>query len=297
MRISTSIKTADLASIDAFLNSFEQIVQTNLAAGFDALDMSFSRYTRRPSPLVEADWLDWLQKLADLNAQLDVTWSQGHAHFVDWEEVPLHDWEWHDELVRRSVVGAGLFGVKWLVIHPRTRPDYIWYSSKASLKSNLEMFNKYGEWAAEHGVKIAIENMIEKKVGRRFGSSVEELLELHERLDSDLFGICWDTGHAHMAGINQPAALHLIGKRLKALHICDNHGVEDEHLMPLAGTIDWQPIMQALVDIEYTGDLTFEVAYRDKGQHYRMYELHQQLLYETGVYLRGLARNTPTLGT
>src|SRR5699024_1181661 len=145
-----------------------------------------------------------------------------------------------------------------------------------------------GAWAAEFGVKLAFENLREKRPGRRFGSSAEELLELHDRLNSDIFGICWDTGHAHISGINQPEALRQIGNRLKALHICDYHGLKDEHLIPLAGTIDWAPIMQTLMEINYTGDFTFEVGYKDVGQHYRMYELHTQMLYETGVYLCGL---------
>ena len=71
-------------------------------------------------------------------------------------------------------------------------------------------------------------------------------------------GACWDTGHAHLAGQDQPASLRELGERLHALHIADNHGATDEHMPPFFGGIDWPPILVALREIGYDGDFTFE---------------------------------------
>jgi len=50
-----------------------------------------------------------------------------------------------------------------------------------------------------------------------------------------------------------------LGKRLKAIHVQDNKGLADDHLLPFHGTIDWKDAMSALADIGYEGDLTFEI--------------------------------------
>lgn len=289
MNISTSLRRADVSSPENFAVSFKNILTSCANAGFKVLDFNFAQYTRTASPLVESGWKDWLQQINEIVAEAGIRWSQGHAHFVNWEEEDLANWQWHDELVRRSIVGAGMMGVKTLVVHPKTYPDPAWYSRKSSLNVNLESLKKYGEWAALYDLTIAIENLSEKRVGRRFGTGPEELLELVELLDDPLFGICWDSGHAHISGINQVEALYMIGSHLKALHICDNHGGADEHLPPLAGTIEWESFMKVLREVRYSGDFTFEVIYRGSGLPHRLYDLFLETLYELGNHLLSLA--------
>jgi sugar phosphate isomerase/epimerase len=43
------------------------------------------------------------------------------------------------------------------------------------------------------------------------------------------------------------------------VHIADNKGEFDEHILPYQGTIQWEPIMKALKEIDYKGDFTYEV--------------------------------------
>lgn len=71
-------------------------------------------------------------------------------------------------------------------------------------------------------------------------------------------GICWDFGHTNEQKLNQQVALRAIGHRLKNLHINDNSGIRDEHLLPFLGTINWNDIIPVLAEIDYDGDLTFE---------------------------------------
>ena len=51
----------------------------------------------------------------------------------------------------------------------------------------------------------------------------------------------------------------MTGKRLKATHIDDNNRDGDTHLPPYFGTIRWSDVMQALRDIDYRGDFSFEL--------------------------------------
>lgn len=59
-------------------------------------------------------------------------------------------------------------------------------------------------------------------------------------LNTPLFGACWDTGHAHVAHIDQRAGILALGRRLKALHVQDGDGISDTHTAPYYGAIDWE---------------------------------------------------------
>jgi sugar phosphate isomerase/epimerase len=209
--------------------------------------------------MTQPDWEDWVKKQKEVADSLNIKWGQGHAHFFGWNGLSKDEWEWNDELVRRSIVGAGIMGVKWLVVHPGNAFDGALHSYRKSLASNIEKYKEYAEIASKHNVNIAIENMIENKIGRRYASSADELVELHDALNDPLFGICWDTGHANLNGVDQVESLRLIGKRLRALHINDNWGEKDDHLAPYFGSIKWEPILDVLNEIRYEGDFAFEI--------------------------------------
>jgi sugar phosphate isomerase/epimerase len=73
-------------------------------------------------------------------------------------------------------------------------------------------------------------------------------------------GICLDTGHANLAGVDSAAFVRAAGGRLKALHIADNLGTQDNHMLPYgAGTVAWPGVMRALRETGYNGLFNFEV--------------------------------------
>ena len=49
-----------------------------------------------------------------------------------------------------------------------------------------------------------------------------------------------------------------MGGRIKALHIHDNDGEDDEHLAPFTGSINWPAFCECMRNIGYSGDLSFE---------------------------------------
>lgn len=286
MRISTSTSIHEYVRWGSEMYyTLEDSIQACAAAGYEVLDMCFCSYSKGNGPLTQPDWQDWLQRAKDVADALELEWYQGHAHFYDWTSIRPQDREHHEELVRRSIVGAGIMGVKWLVIHPGTVRDGTWYSYTDSFRENLEAYKRYGELAAKHNVGIAIENMMETGPERRYCSSVEELLELVDELGDPMFGVCWDTGHANLAKVDQPSALRRIGSRLKALHINDNWGKDDDHLAPYFGSIAWEPILEALGEIGYSGCFTFEI---HNFLHGLPHELHGPCLrftYELGQHM------------
>ena len=90
-------------------------------------------------------------------------------------------------------------------------------------------------------------------------ATVAFLDDLNTRAGKSVFGLCLDTGHLNLLGIDPVAYIHKLGKRIKVLHIHDNNGqAEDQHLASYSGTLDFHGLMQALADVEYEGDLSFE---------------------------------------
>ena len=292
MRLSTStcIHEHVLWDYNNMYYSCEDSIKACAKAGFQVLDFNFASYSRQALPMTQPSWEDWVKRQKELSDSYHLEYSQSHAHFYGWNYIPPYAKEWDEELIRRSITGAGIIKAKWLVIHPGNIQDENGYSYKKSLDFNLEQYKKYGELASKYNVGIAIENMIKPKDGDRFAASFEDLLELIEKLNSPVFGLCWDTGHAHLDGVDQCKALKAMGKNLKALHIADNHGVLDDHVAPYFGTIVWEPIMKTLAEIGYEGDFTYEIHNFTNGLPDGMHEQLIRFAYELGTFMLNLAK-------
>lgn len=94
------------------------------------------------------------------------------------------------------------------------------------------------------------------------------LRKLLDDVNSPHLGICLDTGHLN---IYRDAEKNLIEDqgdfirsfghdRLLALHLADNDGTYDQHMMPCGrGNIDFASVAKALRAIDYTGILNYEI--------------------------------------
>lgn len=52
--------------------------------------------------------------------------------------------------------------------------------------------------------------------------------------------------------------LNLYGDKLIALHLHDNNGQEDAHVLPFTGNVNWNRIASKLEKINYTGATALE---------------------------------------
>ena len=103
-------------------------------------------------------------------------------------------------------------------------------------------------------IRICIEN-----AGDWF-RSIDALNYLLDRLDDDCFGICLDTGHLNLDDKDQRNFILKAGKRLKALHIADNEGSADQHMMPFGkGKVNFEEVVSALREINYDGLFNLEI--------------------------------------
>ena len=269
----------------------EQALDACAQGGFEVINLDFIEYSKPGQPMRENNWEDWCKRQREVADKLGLQVTYAHAPFYDWKlDQPDGD-PLYEELIRRSIRGAGIMGAKQIVFHPGSLNDDTWYSRKLSMERNIRFYQRYGELCARENLMACVENMMEPTHGRRFCSSVEELLELREALGEG-YGVCWDFGHAHMAGIDQCNALRQIGSRLTMLHLNDNFGRLDDHLAPCFGTISWTPIMRTLKEIGFEGDLVFEnfTFFDGLPEHLRVPAM--KLCYDVGVYLRDLMKES-----
>ena len=90
-------------------------------------------------------------------------------------------------------------------------------------------------------------------------SSADDLSRLIEDdLDGLNVGVCLDYGHAHLMG-DLGEAIETLSGHLWTTHVHDNGGRRDDHLVPFAGSIDWDAAMMTTQKIGYDGVFMLEV--------------------------------------
>ena len=249
------------ASVNAFFDPtfrtpVEEQIQRVYDAGFRHMDMNFWDWCHDPaSPFRGDGWRKWVEGIHEKAALLNVRFTQAHAHVYNFYDHP-EDKALH-EMYLRSLKGAAMLGIPWVTFHPSFNAEKAASEGRdAVLRDNVEFYRPLVELAGALGTGVALENMAHPD---RSFATAGELCQLVDALsDAGPVGVCWDTGHAHIAGARQGDSLRTLGHRLHALHVQDNDGVSDWHMPPFFGTIDWSDLMGGLHDIAYPGDFTFE---------------------------------------
>ncbi len=111
------------------------------------------------------------------------------------------------------------------------------------LDGSLKTWMPVEKQAADMGIKIAIENIFEE--------DPEHLKLLSKEINSEYFGICFDTGHFNLfSKLPLKEWLGIIKPYIKELHLHDNSRYEDEHLAIGEGDFDFATLFNELKGIE-----------------------------------------------
>ena len=85
--------------------------------GFMHLDMNFWDWSHDPkSPFMQDDWRDWVKRIDAEAKRCGVQFTQAHAHVYNFYEE--NGDSVHERQILRSIEGAGMLGVPWIVLHP-----------------------------------------------------------------------------------------------------------------------------------------------------------------------------------
>lgn len=260
-------------------------------AGFVHQDLNLGTQGQEGYPLAMDGWEAWVDRVRLESCRLGVDFHQAHSFYYRTKESTSNSINrpWYEERIRRSICAARRLGVKWLVLHPCDFDRDPVYDFAKARRFNLDYWRPFVEMAAKEEVGIAFENLFQSGHHQRYCSIAEELADLVDAFDNPYAGICWDTGHAYVAGQDQDAAIRMLGKRIKATHIHDNHGQPkgDEHLMPYYGTLNWNDILKALSEIDYEGNFSFELKHATQPLPPSLCEDMLRFLYGLGMKMIG----------
>ena len=240
-----------------------QCVEAMKKAGYDRIDVCIWSFCGPGKPMDLDNWEDFIAETAEACRKFDLPVYQTHGNThsgMEWDD-PEYDHAQNLKTNLRAIRGTKMLGGEWMVVHPKNLPRDPLYNAARAKEANLRYLAPLIEEAKKVGVGLAVENMVDfGKWRRRYcGGDIYELIDLVDTINDPSVGICLDTGHANMSGIEAGAAVREIGSRLKCTHINDNHdNGKDEHLFPYFGTLDWKDLVRALKEINYEGDFSYE---------------------------------------
>lgn len=229
-------------------------------AGFQYIDFNFAHAANGRRPLSGETWEAWIESVGETVQELGLTVEQTHSHWFWLQKCRTEEvLQWNKEMVRRSIIGSARLGDHpWVVLHPQSVFTNDELDPEKTREYNLRYCMELGEIAAKYGAKIAVENLFVNRYEGHY-CAPDELLELVCRLDPEIFGICWDFGHANRCDLDHLRSLEQIAPYLRVIHCHDNKKFEDDHFIPYFGSVPWNSILPKLKQIGYTGNLNMEV--------------------------------------
>ena len=159
---------------------------------------------------------------------------------------------------KKAIIAANILGVKYVVLHHRF--PYMYEESNLTKKYgedlNIRFLKELLPCAIENNVILCLENL-------PFGASychVDGTLNIINKINSKNLEMCLDTGHLNSIEENRDIYKHIlkIGKHLKCLHVHDNPGDIDRHLLPGEGNINWNNFAKGLLKIGFDGCVSLE---------------------------------------
>ena len=157
----------------------------------------------------------------------------------------------------------GELGGRTAIVHPTGRPGageqpFALENIGTAAESAHRSVRELATVAEETGVRIALENLPNSGLACRPLMSMQELRAFIADFPPEHVGLCLDTGHACISGLDPADQARIASERLYALHIQDVDGQNDCHWVPGRGVIDWSAVGAALSAIGFDGAWTIE---------------------------------------
>lgn len=149
------------------------------------------------------------------------------------------------ETMKRYLDLYAAIGIKYCVIHC---DKFIGLNLTLDeiRERNIVALKELGEYVKDTELVICIENL------NVFPITAGVILNMLTELDENHFAICLDTGHLHMNNGDLIEFIRKAGHRIKALHIADNEGKTDQHMMPCGkGSIDFVSVFKEIKKFNY----------------------------------------------
>ena len=259
---------------------------------------------------LDGDYREHAKRLRQNLSELGMTAPQAHAPIYS----PFENGDGTDiEVFIKSLDFCKIAGIPQVVVHSC---EIKGASREEFTEANVRFYRSLIPYMEETGVCVLLENIghYEQDYYLRNGADLRALIDA---IDHPMFGACWDVGHANLnwkKDCEQYSSIVALGDKLKALHVHSNSGYFekshrhhriDMHTIPymsLYDSVNYDALIQGLIDVGYRGTFNFEInapvktvrySFEYKGEIVRKLEklpmdLFKQfnvLIYNIGKYM------------
>jgi sugar phosphate isomerase/epimerase len=229
----------------------------------------------------------WSLLSSDVATAIRTIGDAGLEYIELWGEVPHAYPEWTDRRVLKDALSTYSMTLTMHAPFTDLNPSSPFQPVKGAVERTLEDFVKFSEFlgasivtihpgsvhneglipkSAENSIgtlrrmvrtsigrlSISVENQTKSRSKYHFPlASTEESLEfMLAEVDGLRFTL--DTGHAHVNGQKPLSIAERVGEKLAEIHLSDNTGSSDDHLIPGEGTAEINPLLEK---VKWTGVL------------------------------------------
>lgn len=157
----------------------------------------------------------------------------------------------------QAAKAAALLHTHYFVLHPGPENPAPTPAEEqlSHMQYVIDSINQVARRCRELGVVCVLENKLPHLL---FGKT-SDILWILDGINGAEVGACLDTGHAFLSG-DVHNLIHKLAGHLKMIHAHDNAGINDNHLPPGDGKIDWGQVLQDLIAIQFHGPFILEMA-------------------------------------
>ncbi len=229
----------------------------------DKLEDSIDHVTREGfHPEIRMDNAERLLNLTDRDAggmrrllEERALTSFTHAPFfgLDIASLDAKVSQYSEDTLKRALEVTALLGGRVMVMHTGYLPFFSRSGRRLWFRNWNSRMPQVVERALELDVRIALENTWEDRP--------EVIAHLIDMLPRDAVGVCLDTGHLNVfSRLPLNNWWRALGAKVVALHIHDNDGMSDDHLVPGEGTFDFRALAGLIGKLDTPPLMDFEVS-------------------------------------
>jgi sugar phosphate isomerase/epimerase len=210
-------------------------------------------------------WKVLAHQWGEIAAAAGVTYVVSHApclHFPVLEAMdnPQNEtYRANIQTIRRSIEICHLLNIPRIVVHACPSNTF---SKEDFYRYNSMFYREFFDLMEKYNIMVLTENWDNNQTQFSTGKEIREFLDY---MDHPLLAACWDTAHGNIDPVarelSQYENILAIGDKLKGVHISDNFGDCHHHSWPFAGIINFDSVLQGLLDVKYDGFFTFEASY------------------------------------
>ena len=259
-------------------------------SGFDAVDYNLMVYNPGDGVFGGSDdaFEAHFAAIREKAESLDLEISQTHGKSEASQPLEGGKEARKDRAGELCLRATALLGAPSCVIHFPASSNWGKKSGEFMHRISSDMFDALIPAAEKYRVNIAMETFGAARINgdriRDFFADPVEFKGQYDRLNTKYKTMCMDTGHTHEAEsfwVPSPQeVIRFLGKDISILHLHDNTGHWDDHLLPGMGNIKWPAVFDALEEIGYTGVYNFEIATKFAGS------MLEEYTHFAGKYLR-----------